>query len=195
MEVAKLLYNSGFSTIVIASRSSKKCLDSIVEIQNQNKSSTSVLDWHELDTSDLDSVKNFSNWFKAKYTSLNLLINNAGIHYITAAVAEESRRSKQGYDLSFATNYFGHFYLTELLLPVMKWGRIINVASTYHFLASARSVAVGDDNAPPPFSVVGSDYEQAYPTSKLAQILFSKELQRRLSSRGFVCIVLYSNLG
>ena len=186
LELAKLLYNSGSTlTVIMASRNATKCLEWIDEMKSQKTSSSVTLDWQVLDTSDMDSVKAFSSWFRGKYSHLNILVNNAGIHYMTSA-ANEIRQSKQGYDLSFATNYFGHFYLTEELLPMMtqEQSRIINVASSYHFVADGHMVTVGTNNTPPLFSQVGNSEKYAYPTSKLAQILHTKELQRRLESKG-----------
>jgi NAD(P)-dependent dehydrogenase (short-subunit alcohol dehydrogenase family) len=134
----------------------------------------------------MDSVRDFSSWFRGKYSHLNILVNNAGIHYMTSAMSENARMSKQGYDLSFATNYMGHFLLTEELLPMMtqEHSLIINVASSYHFAVNDRMLTTGANSTPPLFSQVGNSYMHAYPTSKLAQVLHTKELQRRLASAG-----------
>ena len=185
LELAKLLYNYGGSlTVIMASRNATKCVQVIKDIKSQNFSSSVVLDWQVLDTSD------FSSWFRGKYSHLNILVNNAGIHYMTSAMNENARVSKQGYDLSFATNYMGHFLLTEELLPMMtqEQSLIINVASSYHFAVDDRMLTTGTNNTPPLFSQVGNSYMHAYPTSKLAQVLHTKELQRRLASAGLHCI-------
>lgn len=183
--------------MIIASRNENKCKSQLDEIKNSNLSSTSILDWHALDTSDLDSVRDFVTWFKSKYSYLNFLVNNAGIHYATTEVRGEKNllfksamelKSVQGYDLSFATNYFGHFYLTEALLPMIQWGRVVNVASSYHFQEHGFYTYVHGEGAP---LFARADINtfahrnNAYSSSKLAQILHAKELQRRIHSRGY----------
>ena len=96
-----------------------------------------------LDTSDLDSVASFAQHFLTNHTQLHYLVNNAGIHYVSMDDGAPMKNlsiplvSPQGYDLAFATNYLGHFLLTELLLPLIAetstFGAIINIASTFHY--------------------------------------------------------------
>ena len=96
-----------------------------------------------LDTSDLDSVASFAQHFLTNHTQLHYLVNNAGIHYVSMDDGAPMKNlsiplvSPQGYDLAFATNYLGHFLLTELLLPLIAetstFGAVINIASTFHY--------------------------------------------------------------
>ena len=99
----------------------------------------------------MTSVKTFALWYKKTINTLDYLINNAGINYINTPIdylknVNISTNTNDGIDLAFATNYMGHFLLTELLLPNLKKrssssssssssaniARIINVASTFH---------------------------------------------------------------
>ena len=67
-----------------------------------------------MDLADLESIKNFSNEYKKQFGQLNTLINNAGI------VSENRQLTKDGIELTFQTNYLGHFYLTNSLIDIMK---------------------------------------------------------------------------
>lgn len=68
-----------------------------------------------LDLSDLSSVRLFANEFKSKYNRLDILINNAGIMHVPERVL-----TKDGFESHMATNHFGHFLLTHLLMDTLK---------------------------------------------------------------------------
>ncbi|MGF6884737.1 NAD(P)-dependent dehydrogenase (short-subunit alcohol dehydrogenase family) [Nocardia sp. GAS34] len=120
-----------------------------------------------LDVSDLASVRQFAREWTG---DLDVLVNNAGVMDIPAA------RTVDGFDLQTATNYTGPFVLTNLLLPQVT-GRVVGVASELH----RRSKLSVDD-----FDWRTRDYRpmDAYCDSKLALVLFSLELQRRLTASG-----------
>lgn len=126
-----------------------------------------------LDLSDLASVRSFADeWSQTHTGGLDLLINNAGI------MAIPRRESVDGYELQLATNHLGHFALTGLLLPALAAipnSRIVNVASGAHRIA--RRVDFDDLMGERKYSKWG-----AYGQSKLANLLFTSELQRRLAS-------------
>ncbi|MEV4347124.1 SDR family NAD(P)-dependent oxidoreductase [Actinoplanes sp. NPDC049596] len=122
---------------------------------------------HRLDVADLDSVRAFAR----SYTGpVDILINNAGVMDIPAA------RTAQGLDVQTATNYFGPFLLTNLLLPRLT-DRVVTVGSQLHRFAKLKL----DD-----LDWRARKYNglAAYESSKLAVILFSLELQRRLTEAG-----------
>lgn len=73
------------------------------------------LDIMQIDLSDLDSIRQFSEAIHAKYNSLNVLINNAGVMAIP-----KKETTKQGFEMQFGTNHLGHFALTGLLLDLIK---------------------------------------------------------------------------
>ena len=126
-----------------------------------------------LDLSDLASVREFAaTWSAAHPQGLDLLINNAGI------MAIPRRESADGHELQFATNHLGHFALTGLLFPALvanPHSRVVNVASSAHRMA--RRIDFDDLMGVRKYSKWG-----AYAQSKLANLLFTTELQRRLSA-------------
>jgi len=121
----------------------------------------------QLDVSDLSSIRAFADGLDG---SVDVLINNAGVMDIPAA------RTADGFDRQTATNYFGPFVLTNLLAPRIT-GRVVSVASQLHRRARL-DLADLDWRARP------YDPMQAYCDSKLAVVLFSLELQRRLTAAG-----------
>lgn len=122
-----------------------------------------------LDLANLASIKAFGKRLQAERQSLDLLINNA-------AVMTPPRRqiTADGFELQFGTNYLGHFALTAYLLPLLRRGqnpRVVNVCS------------IADRNGAINFDDLQSERAYrpmvAYGQSKLANLLFSFELQRR----------------
>ncbi|MGZ4670593.1 MAG: oxidoreductase, partial [Blastococcus sp.] len=120
-----------------------------------------------LDLANLDSVRAFAgDWTGA----LDVLINNAGIMMVPAGLTAD------GFELQFGTNHLGHFALTNLLLPHVT-DRVVTVSSSMH-----RSGRIDLDDLNwerRPYNATA-----AYGQSKLANLLFSLELQRRLAEAG-----------
>ena len=119
----------------------------------------------ELDLLDLDSVRAFAEGVDAA----DLLVNNAGV------AGQPHRLSPQGHESHFATNHLGHFALTGLLLPVLAKGiepRVVTVASYMYKYGK-----FGDTRK-------RYSHTRAYADSKLANVLFGLELQRRLEAAG-----------
>mmetsp|Transcript_43868 Transcript_43868/g.68591 ORF Transcript_43868/g.68591 Transcript_43868/m.68591 type:complete len:327 (-) Transcript_43868:230-1210(-) len=129
----------------------------------------------QLDLSNLTSVSEFSVSFKSKYPgkSINMLINNAGIMALP-----QREVSAQGYELQMATNHLGHFALTGLLLKSMApKGRIINHSSGAHEWGMGHSIM--EDL----LSEASYSAWTAYGNSKLANLLFTYELNERLQAK------------
>ncbi|MDX3494918.1 oxidoreductase [Streptomyces turgidiscabies] len=126
------------------------------------------LEVRRLDLADLASVREFAADWKG---DLDLLINNAGVMNIPES------RTKDGFETQFGTNHLGHFALTNLLLPYVT-DRVVTVASTAHKWGGAR---IYFDNLD-----LRGEYAPlaAYGQSKLANLLFTLELQRRLTEAG-----------
>jgi NAD(P)-dependent dehydrogenase (short-subunit alcohol dehydrogenase family) len=121
----------------------------------------------ELDLARLDSIRAFAAAWQGE---IDLLINNAGV------MVPPLSRTADGFELQFGTNHLGHFALTNLLLPSIT-GRVVTVSSSVH--------AVGRIN----FADLNWEHRRyhpwrAYGQSKLANLLFTAELQRRLTHAG-----------
>jgi NAD(P)-dependent dehydrogenase (short-subunit alcohol dehydrogenase family) len=116
-----------------------------------------------LDLADLQSVRTFAAEWEGP---LDVLVNNAGIMMVPAGVTVD------GFELQFGTNHLGHFALTNLLLPHVT-DRVVTVASTMH---RAGTIVLDDLN----WQRRSYSPERAYGQSKLANLLFTLELQRRL---------------
>lgn len=129
-----------------------------------------------LDLMDLASVHKFSEAV-ADRDRIDVLINNAG--FVTDAL----KISPQGYESMFATNHLGHFLLTHLLMPQLEAApsaRVINVASAAHLFAPR---GISWNNLDRHF---GFNHWQTYGETKLANILFTNELARRLGESSVV---------
>jgi NAD(P)-dependent dehydrogenase (short-subunit alcohol dehydrogenase family) len=117
-----------------------------------------------LDLADLESVRAFARDWTGP---IDVLVNNAGIMAVPAGVTVD------GFELQFGTNHLGHFALTNLLLPHVT-DRVVTLSSSMH---RAGSIDLDDLNwQRRPYSA-----ERAYGQSKLANLLFTLELQRRLT--------------
>lgn len=191
LALAEELYRFGI-TVIIASRNEDRCKSTIDDIKKKYPDAKGVLDYGVVDTGDLQSVVNFVKWFKSKYSYLNILVNNAGQHYAqgdTPKLSIGQKRTtvnKQGYDEVFAINYMGHFLLSHLMVPLIKKGRVIHVASAYHFGSDGSTLKpqrAGELIDAANGQERGFDHRhRAYAVSKLAQILNARELQRRLTA-------------
>ncbi|MGB8407006.1 MAG: SDR family NAD(P)-dependent oxidoreductase [Mycobacterium sp.] len=129
-----------------------------------------VVALHELDLGSLASVREAAEALRTHYDSIDLLINNAGVMY------PPKESTKDGFELTFGTNHLGHFALTGLLLDRLlptPGSRVVTVSSIGHRINAA--IHFDDLQWERGYSRVG-----AYGQSKLANLLFTYELQRRL---------------
>ena len=125
----------------------------------------------ELDLSSLSSVRSFADAWQGP---LDLLVNNAGV-----MTPPTWRGTPDGFELQFGTNHIGHFALTGLLLSALQLAgspRVVTVSSIAHHNGRADVL----DRNPPQ----GYRPERAYGNSKLANVLFGAELQRRATAHG-----------
>jgi NAD(P)-dependent dehydrogenase (short-subunit alcohol dehydrogenase family) len=126
-----------------------------------------------LNLADLKNVRAFAESFLASHDRLDVLINNAGV------MALPARKTVDGFEMQFGTNHLGHFALTGLLLPVLKktpGARIVTVSSGVH--------VSGDIHFDDLQWEKKYDRWGAYAQSKLANLLFAYELQRRFTAAG-----------
>ncbi len=127
----------------------------------------------ELDLADLASIKKFADAFLRRFSSLSLLVNNAGVMYTPF------RQTKDGFEMQFGTNHLGHFALTGRLLPAIlaaPGARVVTVSSLVHNFAR---VHFDNLNASKGYSRI-----RAYHQSKLANLLFAYELERKFEEVG-----------
>ncbi len=132
------------------------------------------IEYLNLDLSDLNSVKNCAREFVSKGLPLHLLINNAG-------VAGLKGLTQQGFEMTMGVNHLGHFLLTQELMPSLLSGspsRIINVASRAHVYAKGINFESFRRSTDSKLGI------REYCESKLANVLFTKELAKRLKGTG-----------
>ena len=139
----------------------------------------------ELDLASLDSVRRFVIKFKGDHFRLDLLINNAGV------MMPPYSKTTDGFELQFGTNHLGHFALTGLLIDLITKtpdSRIVNVSSGAHNYGNLNFSDLNWENRP---------YKKmkSYGDSKIANIYFTYELQRRLNDTGSNTLVAASHPG
>ncbi len=138
-----------------------------------------------LDLADLDSVRAFAERLREELDGLDLLLNNAGV------MAPPRREvTRQGFELQLGTNHLGHYALTALLLPALArrpGARVVTVSSLTH---RQGRIDFEDLNSERRYSPWG-----AYAQSKLANLLFTAELDRRLRARGLDLLVVAAHPG
>jgi NAD(P)-dependent dehydrogenase (short-subunit alcohol dehydrogenase family) len=157
--------------VVLACRNMEKGRAAHAEVAAVASGSDPELE--ELDLASLESVRAFAERFKAKHDGLDLLINNAGV------MAPPRQLTADGFELQLGTNHLGHFALTGLLVPLMEGredARVVTLSSNAH--KTVRGIA---------FDNLNGDRRyfrwNAYGQSKLANLLFALELDRRLRAR------------
>jgi NAD(P)-dependent dehydrogenase (short-subunit alcohol dehydrogenase family) len=157
--------------VVLACRNPDKARQAYDTLENDlDRSSLEVL---PLDLSDLYSVRTAADRFLSEHARLDLLINNAGV------MGTPYRQTADGFELQMATNHLGHFALTGLLLDTLvtsERSRVVTVSSQMHRIGRLNLDDVRGDK-------VGNTWV-AYGTSKLANLAFTAELDRRLRAAG-----------
>ncbi|GFS44445.1 NAD(P)-binding Rossmann-fold superfamily protein [Actinidia rufa] len=185
-ETARVLAKRG-ARLVLPARSLKAAEDAKARIVSEFPQSQIIL--MALDLSSLNSVRSFVAEFESLNLPLNLLINNAG------KFSHEHAISEDGIEVTFATNYLGHFLLTKLLLKKMidtatatgVQGRIVNVSSSIHgwfsgdLIRSLEQITRNNSHF---------DATRAYAFSKLANVLHTKELAQKLQAAATTCYVV-----
>lgn len=144
------------------------------------KSGNNAVDLLQADLSSQQSIRQLVENFQRHYTHLHVLINNAG----AGAAFTGRRETVDGLEMTFAVNYLAPFLLTHLLLDVLKASapaRIVNVSSNSH---EAGYIKLDDLQAE-------KHYRRAYEQSKLALVLFTYELARRLQGTGVTANCLH----
>ncbi|KAA0118701.1 SDR family NAD(P)-dependent oxidoreductase [Mycolicibacterium sp. P9-22] len=165
-ETAKALAAKG-ADVVLAVRDTAKGKQAAAQIAGN-------VTVQELDLTSLASIREAAEALKSGNDKIDLLINNAGV------MTTPKGTTKDGFELQFGTNHLGHFALTGLLLDAIldvEGARIVTISSNGHKMGG--SIHFDDLQWERSYSRMG-----AYTQSKLANLLFTYELQRRLAPRG-----------
>jgi NAD(P)-dependent dehydrogenase (short-subunit alcohol dehydrogenase family) len=181
LETASELAAHG-AKVILACRNPDKTHAAMAQIKQ--RAPKAELEFGALDLADLDSVRAFAKSYAG--APLDLLINNAGV------MALPLRRTRQGFEMQMGTNHLGHFALTALLHPALaaaKSARVVTVASLAH--RWTRGIDFDD---------LGFEHSRylkwdAYGKSKLANLLFTRELDRRLRASGATVKALAAHPG
>jgi NAD(P)-dependent dehydrogenase (short-subunit alcohol dehydrogenase family) len=180
-EVTRALARKGAS-VLMACRNLEKGEEAAAKVRAEGpKGEVSLM---QLDLADLGSVKRFAEEFRSEYDHLDILINNAGV------MVPPYGQTVDGFELQFGINHLGHFALTGLLLNLLRHttnARIVTVSSYAHYFGL---INFDDLNSQ-------KSYQKwlAYGQSKLANLLFAYELQRRLSRNGQTLISVTAHPG
>lgn len=159
------------ATVYMACRDIHKGSHAAKEVKE--KSGNKNIHLMELNLASIQSILRFSENFSSCETNLHILVNNAGI------MACPKSFTSDGFEMQIGTNHLGHFLLTLLLIPTLKSSapsRIVNVSSTGHRMS--------DLNRSDLMSEKSYNKIKAYAQSKLANVLFTQELARRLHGTG-----------
>jgi len=179
-ETALALARKG-AQVIIVGRNEKKCIKTVSDIKKI--SANSSIDYICADLSSLKQVREVAQNIIKRYQCLDVLINNAGGYFITR------QQSVDGYEMNLALNYLSPFLLTLLLVDMLKasdQGRIINVSSQAH-----NSGRIDLSGFPQLDSFTGLN---AYAQSKLAILLFTYELARKLQGSNVTVNALHPGL-
>jgi NAD(P)-dependent dehydrogenase (short-subunit alcohol dehydrogenase family) len=180
-EAALVLAGRG-ATVVLACRQVDKGQEAAQRIHNATPGAS--VDVEALDLSSLASIRDFAKQLHSTHAAVDLLINNAGVMWTPPS------RTDDGFELQFGTNHLGHFALTgqllDLLLPV-PGSRVVTVSSFGH-----RTGRIDFDDLQ---SERRYGRHQAYAQSKLANLMFTYELQRRLDGAGAGTIAVAAHPG
>ena len=175
LESAKRLAAAG-ARVVITVRSSTKGEQALANIQSylqERGVASTKISYVLMDLTDFDSVQQAAKTLSTGSQKIDVLLNNAGVMAIP-----EREITKDGYERTFQTNHLGHFVFTaKLMSQLAPDARIVNVSSEAHKIAQAFQ----------PYNLNGEEEYgpwSSYSLSKLSNILFTKELQRRVDEAG-----------
>jgi len=181
-ETALALAQAG-AQVIVAGRNRAKGEEALAQIR-QGAPQARVA-FEVLDLASLASVGDFAERLLARDAAIDLLINNAGV-----MAPPKRQTTADGLELQFGTNYLGHFALTARLLPLLRRSgraRVVNVSSLAHRRGRLDFADLQAARAYKPF--------QSYSDSKLAQLLFTQELQRRSDASGWSLLSLAAHPG
>ncbi|HEY2884881.1 MAG TPA: oxidoreductase [Rhizomicrobium sp.] len=159
--------------VVLAGRNRVKGAKSVAAILAEVPAAK--ISFEELDLANLGSIAAFADRMKSSHRALEILVNNAGV-----MSPPERKISADGFELQFGTNYLGHFVLTAHLLPLLRAAqkpRVTTVSSGMHRIGQINFDDLQFEKRYRPAA--------AYGQSKLANLMFAFELQRRSDAKGW----------
>lgn len=168
-EATRVLAGKG-AKVIMAVRNTEKGDHVAKEIKNQFQAAELVV--MNLDLASMKSVKSFADKFASQYKRLDILINNAGV------MMSPFSRTEDGFEIQMGTNHLGHFALTGHLMPLLrktKGSRIVATSSMAHRMGK---IDFSDFN----WEKRKYNTNRAYGDSKLANLYFTYELTKKLSS-------------
>ena len=171
--------------MIIACRNTQRGQEAAQQLNNdeQVKQNGKVI-FKQLDLASFESIRKFVNEINNEEEAIDILVNNAGIGFT------KPEKTKDGFEIQFGVNHLGHFLLTLLLLDKLKQSksiaRIINVSSGIY---SKGKINFDDIN-----SEMNYDPIKAYSQSKLANVLFTHELAKRMKGTNIRVYVLHPGL-
>ncbi len=168
-EAARVLAERG-ATVVLACRDPGRAADALRRVRQHAKAEAATV---QLNLASLASVRAAAEELHGNYPHIDILINNAGV------MMTPQQRTEDGFELQFGTNHLGHFALTGLLLDRMRdvpGSRVVTVSSYGHRMGRMDFGNLQWEH--------GYNRITAYGRSKLANLLFAYELQRRLAAAG-----------
>lgn len=171
-ETVIALYEKG-ANVTLAARDEKKAKAAVEKIKSETRS-TGILEIGIVNLANLAQTKTFADEFKSKHTQLDILINNAGVMIPPASKTDD------GFELQFGVNFLGHFALTGHLFPLLKNSpdaRVVTLSS------GAATLTDGIDFENLKLEKPYNEW-QSYAVSKLADILFTYELDRKIKGVG-----------
>ena len=157
--------------VIIGCRDVKRGQDAADELNNDERvKNNGKVYFKQLDLASFESIRKFAKEINNEEEVIDILINNAGV-----MMAPKETRTKEGFEMHFGVNHLGHFLLTMLLLDKLKQAksiaRIINVSSIMYWFGTTQFNDINMDH--------NFDKTRAYGQSKLANILFTRELAKR----------------
>lgn len=178
LETARALASKG-ACVILGVRDQRKGKEAVDTIKKAVPGADILL--KELDLASLESSRRFAGSFLSEFDQLDILIANAGV------MCPPLQRTKEGFELQFGTNHLGHFVLVCKLVPSLinaSPSRVVMVSSAGHRFGDINFDDINYNNRP---------YEKwpAYGQSKTANILFTVELNRRLSHKGVTANALH----
>jgi NAD(P)-dependent dehydrogenase (short-subunit alcohol dehydrogenase family) len=179
-EAAKVLARRG-ARVLLGCRSRAKAEDGVARIVDAHPSAD--IGAVDLDLGELASIRNAAEAV-AKEPRLDALVNNAGI------MDTPKMETKDGFEAQFGVNHLGHFALTGLLLPTLEQSEESRIVTTSSLAHRRGDIDFGDIDASKSYSP-----QKRYYQSKLANLLFMYELDRRLRTRGSKAIAVAAHPG